>query len=53
MWATWIVIGIVVLMITGALLATLRLKKRGVKCIGCPYAHQCVRQRQESDSGEI
>ncbi len=28
MWATWIVIGIVVLMIVGALLATVRLKTR-------------------------
>ncbi|MGI6326054.1 MAG: FeoB-associated Cys-rich membrane protein [Saccharofermentanales bacterium] len=53
MWATWIVIGIVVLMVAGALLATVRLKKRGVKCIGCPYAHQCARNRQKSDSCEI
>ncbi len=36
-----IVVLILVAIITGILIYLLRAKKRGEKCIGCPYAKQC------------
>lgn len=36
-----IVIVILVLMIAGVSLYLYKAKKRGEKCIGCPYAKQC------------
>ena len=37
------VIILIVLMIVGVAIAyIIREKKRGVKCIGCPYAQQCA-----------
>ena len=36
-----IVVLILVAIITGIVIYLLRAKKRGEKCIGCPYAKQC------------
>ena len=37
----YIIIGVIVLVIGGASFYIYREKKRGAKCIGCPYAKQC------------
>ena len=37
----FIVIAIVVLIVGLALAYIIREKKRGVKCVGCPYARTC------------
>ena len=42
MWATWIAIGVIALIIAGAVIMIARYKKKGVQCIGCPYAHKCA-----------
>ena len=36
-----IIIAILVLIVAGIGLYLYRAKKRGAKCIGCPYAKQC------------
>ncbi|MBR5500769.1 MAG: FeoB-associated Cys-rich membrane protein [Clostridia bacterium] len=41
MWETLAVIGIVLLIIGGALAYVIRSKRRGVKCVGCPHAKEC------------
>ncbi len=38
----FIVIGIVVLIVTLAIVYIVRQKKKGVKCVGCPMAKQCA-----------
>lgn len=35
------IIGIVVLILGGAVFYVLRAKKKGVKCIGCPHSGKC------------
>lgn len=37
----YIVAGILIAIITGIILYLVRQKKKGVKCVGCPYAKQC------------
>ena len=32
---------ILIAIVVGIVLYLIRAKKRGVKCIGCPYANQC------------
>lgn len=39
---TWIALGVIALIIAGAILKIVREKKKGVKCVGCPYAQQCA-----------
>ena len=36
-----ILVGILVLMIGAIVFYLVREKKKGVKCLGCPYARQC------------
>ncbi len=36
-----IVIAIVAAVVVAALIYLIRMKKKGVKCIGCPYANDC------------
>ena len=36
-----IAISAIVLVVGGALAYIIRAKKRGEKCVGCPYAKQC------------
>lgn len=42
MWETLTVIGLVLLIVGGALFYVVRAKRRGVKCIGCPHAKECA-----------
>ena len=37
----FVVIGIIAVIIGGALAYIIRYKRRGAKCIGCPYAKSC------------
>lgn len=37
----YIVAGILVLIVGAAIFYLVRQKKKGVKCVGCPYAKQC------------
>lgn len=46
MWNTWITIGVIALIIAGAISKIVREKKKGVKCIGCPAACSCARDNQ-------
>ena len=41
MWKEIIAIIIIILIIGGASLYIIKSKKKGIKCIGCPYAKQC------------
>ncbi len=36
-----IAIAVIVLIVGGAVFYIVRAKKRGDKCVGCPYAKQC------------
>lgn len=38
----FIVIGILALIVGAIIFYLIREKKKGVKCIGCPYAKQCA-----------
>ncbi len=42
----YLAIATIVLAVGGAVLYILLAKKRGEKCIGCPYAKQCAEKRQ-------
>ena len=37
----WIILGVILLIIAAAALYIIRQKKKGAKCIGCPYAKSC------------
>lgn len=37
----WIVIGVIALVVLGALAYIIRAKKKGQKCIGCPDSKTC------------
>ena len=36
-----IIIAVIFILVGGAIIYILRAKKKGAKCIGCPYAKQC------------
>lgn len=44
-----IIIGILVIILALALLYIRKEKKRGVKCIGCPYAQDCAKKNSNID----
>ncbi|MBQ8392340.1 MAG: FeoB-associated Cys-rich membrane protein [Clostridia bacterium] len=46
----FIVIGIVVLIVGGALAYIIKAKKSGKKCIGCPDSASCHSKKKASDS---
>lgn len=46
-----IVIGIIVLIIGSALFYVIKAKKRGQKCIGCPYACSCNSKNNQKQGG--
>ena len=41
MWIDYIIIGIVLLLAGASVWYIVRQKKKGAKCIGCPYAKSC------------
>lgn len=41
MWANIIIIAVVALIVAGIVTYLYKAKKRGEKCIGCPYCKQC------------
>ena len=47
-----IVAGIIVVMVTLAVRYIVKEKKKGVKCIGCPYARECAAKRNGAGCGE-
>ncbi|MBR3804021.1 MAG: FeoB-associated Cys-rich membrane protein [Clostridia bacterium] len=44
MWATIITIVIIALIVGGASFYIIRAKKKGKKCIGCPYSDACSKK---------
>jgi len=52
MWATIITIAIIVLAVGGASLYIIMAKKKGKKCIGCPYADACSKKTCDSINEE-
>ena len=51
-WIDWIVVGVIALIIGGALAYIIKAKKSGVKCIGCPDGASCAsRESGSSCSG--
>lgn len=42
MWTTEITIGLILLIVAGAIGKIIFEKKKGVKCIGCPAACSCT-----------
>jgi len=51
MWETIAAIGVIAVIIAGAVIKIVREKKKGVQCIGCPAAQQCARNREAGCSG--
>ena len=45
MIATWITVGIIVLILAGAIAKIVRDKKKGVQCVGCPGGHDCTHDK--------
>lgn len=45
----WIVIAAVVLIVASVSIYIWRQKKKGVKCIGCPYAEECSKKHCSQD----
>ncbi|MBR5472949.1 MAG: FeoB-associated Cys-rich membrane protein [Clostridia bacterium] len=39
--ADYIVLGIIVIILVAIIIYLVRQKKKGVKCIGCPYGGKC------------
>ncbi len=48
----FIVIGILIVLIGAIIFYLVREKKKGRKCIGCPYANQCGSHCEDCCSGE-
>ncbi len=48
----FIVAGILILIVGAIVFYLVREKKKGVKCIGCPYAKQCSRKSCGKCNGE-
>ena len=46
----FIVIAVVVLILGCAIAYIVKEKKKGVKCVGCPYAETCVNNKNDCDS---
>ncbi len=46
----YIIIGIILLLLGSSLFYILRAKKRGEKCIGCPYAKECSKKNNSECS---
>lgn len=44
-----ILVAVLVILVGAAVIYIVREKKRGVKCIGCPYAQQCASRGKCSD----
>ena len=42
----YIALGIIVILVVGALVYLVRQKKKGVKCIGCPHSANCGAKNQ-------
>lgn len=51
MWETISAIGVIAIIIAAAIFKIAREKKKGVKCIGCPLAQQCARNRETGCGG--
>ena len=47
-----ILVGILVLMIGAIVFYLVREKKKGVKCLGCPYARQCGKSAGKCGEGK-
>ena len=45
----FIVAGIIVLIVVAALLYIRKEKKKGVKCIGCPFASTCASKNNQNN----
>ena len=43
----FIILGIIVLIVGGAVFYIIKKKRSGTKCIGCPYAHQCGKKSKD------
>ncbi len=41
-----IIIAVVVLIAAGIVFYLIREKKKGVTCVGCPYAKECAKRKQ-------
>lgn len=50
--ADFIIIAILVLLVGSALRYIRKSSKKGVKCVGCPYAASCSSQKSCSGSGK-
>lgn len=37
----WIILGVILLIVAAATIYIISQKKKGAKCIGCPYAKSC------------
>ena len=37
----WIILAVILLIVAAAAVYIIRQKKKGAKCIGCPYAKSC------------
>ncbi len=46
----WIVIAVIALIVGSASLYILRQKKKGKKCIGCPYGGNCASCKNHKDA---
>ena len=46
----FIVLVIVFVIVTISICYIIKEKKRGVKCIGCPFGDACSKKQQEGDS---
>ena len=56
MLTTWITLGVISIIIIGAIMKIIREKRKGVKCIGCPAAQACAQascQNTKVDKAEI
>ncbi len=42
------IVAIILLIVGGAVAYLVKAKKRGIKCVGCPDASECVKKSQET-----
>ncbi|MBE6547136.1 MAG: FeoB-associated Cys-rich membrane protein [Ruminococcaceae bacterium] len=49
--ADWIIVGVIAVIVGGAMAYIIHAKKSGKKCIGCPDSCSCQKGREPKDGG--
>lgn len=49
----FIIAGILILIVGGAITYIIKQKRKGTKCIGCPMSGKCAKKNHSSEKGNV